>query len=122
MVQRKGAQMRNFLADLNVEQRGAVTHGIKNSGDHRPLLVIAGAGTGKTKTLSYRVAYLILSSINPARILLLVFGRLAAPEMIGRAENIVESAAAHRDRKLRWSGTFHSIGAQLLRRYGRKGI
>ena len=67
----------------------------------------------------FRVAYLILKGVNPNRILLLVFGRLAASEMIGRAKNLVASVTGHRDLQLPWSGTFHSVGAQLLRRYAR---
>ena len=73
--------------DLNPPQRRAVTHGFDpKEPDHRALLVIAGAGSGKTRTLVFRVAYLILKGVDPNRILLLVFGRLAANEMIGRAK------------------------------------
>jgi DNA helicase-2/ATP-dependent DNA helicase PcrA len=112
--------MKQFLADLNKPQRRAVTHGLRSKkSDHRPLLVIAGAGSGKTKTLSCRVAYLIINGVDSAKILLLAFGRLAANEMIGRAKRIIAGVTGGQDLKLPWSGTFHSIGAQLIRRYAR---
>lgn len=73
-----------WLEELNPEQRAAVmTHG------DGPLLVVAGAGTGKTKTLAYRVAYLISQGVAPERILLLAFTRHAAQEMLRRASSIV---------------------------------
>src|SRR3954468_12569763 len=113
--------MKPFLAELNSRQRDAVTHGLNSRrGDDRPLLVIAGAGSGKTKTLSCREAHLIINGVRPDKILLLVFGRLAANEMIGRANAIVSSATGRPDLHLPWSGTFHSVGAQLLRRYARQ--
>lgn len=97
----------SFLATLNANQRAAAEHG---SG---PLLVIAGAGTGKTKTLAARVATLIQSGVIPGRILLLTFTRRAAGEMIRRAGQVVgESAAAGV-----WGGTFHAIAHRLLRMY-----
>jgi DNA helicase II / ATP-dependent DNA helicase PcrA len=112
--------MEQFLTDLNEPQRRAVIHGLSSKkSDHRPLLVIAGAGSGKTKTLSCRVAYLIINGVEPAKILLLAFGRLAANEMIGRAKRIIAAVTGRQDLKLPWSGTFHSVGAQLLRRYAR---
>jgi DNA helicase-2/ATP-dependent DNA helicase PcrA len=95
----------SFLAALNADQRAAAEHG---SG---PLLVIAGAGTGKTKTLAARVAALIRGGVIPGRILLLTFTRRAASEMIRRAGLVVgESTAAGV-----WSGTFHAIAHRLLR-------
>jgi DNA helicase-2/ATP-dependent DNA helicase PcrA len=96
-----------WLDELNPQQRQAVTHG------KGPLLVIAGAGTGKTKTLAYRVAYLISQGTDPSRILLLTFTRRAAQEMLRRAESIVArgtSTAGHV-----WGGTFHSAANRLLR-------
>jgi DNA helicase II / ATP-dependent DNA helicase PcrA len=112
--------MEQFLTDLNEPQRRAVIHGLSSKkSDHRPLLVVAGAGSGKTKTLSCRVAYLIINGAEPAKILLLAFGRLAANEMIGRAKRIIAAVTGRQDLKLPWSGTFHSVGAQLLRRYAR---
>jgi DNA helicase-2/ATP-dependent DNA helicase PcrA len=89
-----------------------------------PLLVIAGAGTGKTSTLAHRVAHLVLEGVDPARILLLTFTRRASLEMISRAERIVgeclrgrRSAGEMPAVRLPWSGTFHSIGNRLLRQY-----
>ena len=104
----------SWLASLNPEQRRAVEH------DARPLLIIAGAGSGKTNTLAHRVAQLIVRGADPRRILLLTFSRRAAAEMTRRVERI--AARATQDRAglaggLAWSGTFHAIGARLLREY-----
>jgi DNA helicase II / ATP-dependent DNA helicase PcrA len=113
-----------FLASLNSDQRRAAEFGI--SGSHGevaagPLLVIAGAGSGKTTTLASRVANLIVRGTHPDRILLLTFSRRAAAEMTGRVRRIVELARDGGDAKasarIRWSGTFHAIGARLLRIY-----
>ncbi len=83
-----------------------------------PLLILAGAGTGKTNTLAHRVAHLLLAGAAPERVLLLTFSRRAALEMTRRAQRIVaESAAAL---KLPWSGTFHSIANRLIRRHARR--
>jgi DNA helicase-2/ATP-dependent DNA helicase PcrA len=79
-----------YLDKLNTEQRQAVEYGI-DGGDaiaRTPLLVIAGAGTGKTNTLAHRVVHLIVNGIDPRRILLMTFSRRAANEMIRRAERI----------------------------------
>jgi DNA helicase-2/ATP-dependent DNA helicase PcrA len=113
-----------LLEGLNPAQRSAVTYGIGAKGNAvRPLLIAAGAGTGKTKTLAHRVARLILGGADPRRLLLLTFTRRAALEMTRRAQQIL--AASPRGRAvgsaeaalLPWSGTFHSIGNRLLRRY-----
>ncbi|HSV14498.1 MAG TPA: ATP-dependent helicase, partial [Tepidisphaeraceae bacterium] len=106
------------LSNLNDQQRAAATHG------DGPLLIIAGAGTGKTNTLAHRVAHLIAIGVNPARILLLTFTRRAASEMTKRVESIVArsatqdfgelSRAASQLQRL-WGGTFHSIANRLLR-------
>jgi DNA helicase-2/ATP-dependent DNA helicase PcrA len=93
---------------LNAEQRRVVEHG------DGPLLVIAGAGTGKTKTLAARVADLIDRGVRPERILLLTFSRRAAAEMLRRAGQVTDPAAARRV----WGGTFHAIGHRLLRVHG----
>src|SRR5262245_28517357 len=91
-----------------------------------PLLIVAGAGTGKTNTLAHRVAHLIVNGVQADRILLLTFTRRAAQEMQHRAERIVTEtlrstarpAAVHLNAaRLLWSGTFHSIGNRLLREY-----
>ncbi len=110
------------LDDLNAAQRAAATFGIPDSGPFKAapaLLVIAGAGTGKTKTLAYRVAHLILKGAHPGRILLLTFGRRMAAEMTRRVEHLCAQAlqgrASHPARSIEWSGTFHAIGATLLR-------
>src|SRR5216110_2632440 len=82
-----------FLAQLNVEQRLAVEHGTgPKSPDDGPLLVIAGAGSGKTNTLAYRVAHLVLKGVDPQRILLLTFSRRAAEEMVRRAGHVLSQA------------------------------
>ncbi|MGB5448395.1 MAG: ATP-dependent helicase, partial [Woeseiaceae bacterium] len=90
-----------------------------------PLLVIAGAGTGKTMTLAHRVAHLLISGVSPERVLLLTFTRRAADEMTRRVESIVRASAPGNDAPplpsggLPWSGTFHSVANRLLRRYAR---
>ena len=72
----------SYLETLNPEQRRAVEHGVTADGHvGAPLLVIAGAGSGKTNTLAHRVAHLIVSGADPRRILLMTFSRRAAPEM-----------------------------------------
>ncbi|MER9189547.1 ATP-dependent helicase [Mesorhizobium australicum] len=108
-----------YLARLNDAQRQAVEHGDgKIAG---PLLVIAGAGSGKTNTLAHRVAHLIVKGADPRRILLMTFSRRAASEMARRVERIAgevlgRDAAVITD-ALTWAGTFHGIGARLLRDY-----
>jgi DNA helicase-2/ATP-dependent DNA helicase PcrA len=118
------ARNEHYLADLNTAQRRAAGFGDSRAGggvDAGPLLVIAGAGTGKTMTLAHRVAHLIIEGVDPGKILLLTFTRRAAQEMTRRVESIVgkaldkEGAAAAG--RLSWSGTFHSIGNRMLRRY-----
>lgn len=106
------------LSHLNPEQRAAVEHGGTPGG---PLLVIAGAGSGKTNVLAHRVAQLVARGADPGAILLLTFSRRAADEMVRRVERILRQASAgHPQRagaKLAWAGTFHSVGARLLRDY-----
>jgi DNA helicase-2/ATP-dependent DNA helicase PcrA len=109
---------------LNPQQRLAASHGARDAqGRFRagPLLVIAGAGTGKTATLAHRVAHLVLQGVDPLRILLLTFSRRAAQEMVRRAESIVSAQMAAQGRRgawrLPWAGTFHAIGARLLREH-----
>ncbi len=115
-------------ASLNREQRAAVEHDIgAREGGSRPLLVIAGAGSGKTNTLAHRVARLIQSGADPQRILLLTFSRRAASEMTHRAGSVLHRVLGLRGNQaptsLPWAGTFHSIGARLLREYaGRIGL
>src|SRR3954452_686978 len=112
-----------YLETLNSEQRRAVEHGVRerDSKPGVPLLVIAGAGSGKTNTLAHRVAHLIVNGADPRCILLLTFSRRAAAEMGRRVSRIVTmipgSNAALANAALTWSGTFHSIGARLLREH-----
>ncbi len=96
-----------LTASLNPDQARAVTFG------DAPLLVIAGAGTGKTRTLIHRVAALIERGVAPERVLLLTFTRRAAAEMLSRAERLVGSAGVRVH-----GGTFHSVGHRLLRQFG----
>ena len=105
------------LSELNREQRQAVEHDIGvTEGDRRPLLVIAGAGSGKTKTLAHRVAHLIVNGADPRRVLLLTFSRRAAAELARRVQGISAQASARPvTDALTWAGTFHGIGARLLR-------
>ncbi|WP_321898772.1 ATP-dependent helicase [Paraburkholderia heleia] len=114
-----------WLAKLNDAQREAVEHGgeagyAPGSALPGPLLVIAGAGSGKTNTLAHRVAHLIAGGADPHRILLLTFSRRAAQEMTRRVARIAASApgaAAALAQGLTWAGTFHGVGARLLREY-----
>jgi DNA helicase II / ATP-dependent DNA helicase PcrA len=110
-----------YLESLNPEQRRAVEHGTTGGGPFAPLLVIAGAGSGKTNTLAHRVAHLIVGGADPRRILLMTFSRRAAAEMTARVERIArkvlgDNAGVMTD-ALAWAGTFHGIGARLLRDY-----
>ncbi|PND19472.1 ATP-dependent DNA helicase [Ensifer sp. MMN_5] len=112
-----------YLEKLNERQRCAVEYGI-GAGEGTqagPLLIIAGAGSGKTNTLAHRVAHLIVNGADPRRILLMTFSRRAAAEMsrrVGRicAQVLGPSSATTTD-ALSWAGTFHGIGARLLRIY-----
>jgi DNA helicase-2/ATP-dependent DNA helicase PcrA len=102
------------LDGLNAAQRAAVEHG------DGPLLVIAGAGSGKTRTLAHRVAHLLVSGADPRRIMLLTFTRRAAAEMTRRASGIAARRLRERGRpavRLEWAGTFHAIANRLLREH-----
>ena len=105
-----------YLDKLNDQQRRAVEHP-----SDAPLLVIAGAGSGKTATLAHRVAHLVVNGADPRRILLMTFSRRASSEMIRRVQQIARAAlgdkAAVLADALAWAGTFHGIGARLLRDY-----
>ena len=98
--------MVNYKADLNEEQYNVVTAG------GGPILVIAGAGSGKTRTVTYRVARLIELGVAPARILLVSFTNRAAREMLRRVEGLMQA-----DVRRVWGGTFHSIANRILRRH-----
>ncbi|MFN2398406.1 MAG: ATP-dependent helicase [Gemmatimonadaceae bacterium] len=104
------SERRDFASELNVEQHAAATFG------DGPLLIVAGAGTGKTRTLVYRVAHLVERGVRPARILLLTFTRRAAQEMLSRAERLAGSATSRVH-----GGTFHATANRLLRAYGEGG-
>ncbi|HEV8185075.1 MAG TPA: UvrD-helicase domain-containing protein, partial [Chthoniobacterales bacterium] len=97
----------DYAAELNEQQLAAVT------ASPGPLLVIAGAGSGKTRTLIYRVAYLLENGIDPRNILLLTFTNKAARQMLDRVANLLPVDASGL-----WGGTFHSIGNRMLRRHG----
>lgn len=118
---RQEERLAAVLAELNEAQRAAVEHGAgEASPDPRPLLVIAGAGSGKTSTLAHRVAHLIAHGTDPQRILLLTFSRRAAQEMERRAGQVLAKVLGLRSEappSLPWAGTFHGIGARLLREY-----
>ncbi len=135
-----------YMAALNNAQRKAVTFGETRGADQSvtfidkvggkgaekgidagPLLIIAGAGTGKTNTLAHRVAYLAMNGVDPGRILMLTFSRRAAQEMRRRARDIVKQALNEPlgglnqvlAQRLSWAGTFHSMANRLLRHYAR---
>ena len=116
----------DYLASLNPAQRQAAAYGQPDAAcgfRSGPLLVIAGAGTGKTMTLAHRVAHLVIQGVSPNRILLLTFTRRAAEEMTRRVEAIVRQALRGAGEPpamasvLCWSGTFHSVANRMLRRY-----
>ena len=113
------AAVAHYLDSLNPEQRRAVEHGVGASGADiaGPLLIIAGAGSGKTSTLAHRVAHLIVNGADPGRMALLTFSRRAAAEMERRVGRIVAHAlgGALARNPIAWSGTFHAVGARLLR-------
>lgn len=122
VMEQTDSEIPEFLRSLNPQQYKAVVHG------ETPLLIIAGAGTGKTTTLAHRVAWQIISGIDPARMLLLTFTRRAAAEMLKRVESILlqldagqlpDPRVAERSflRQIR-GGTFHAVATQLLRRFG----
>ncbi len=116
-----------YLSGLNEAQREAATYGAGSHEVSGPLLVIAGAGSGKTNTLAHRVAHLLAEGADPDRILLLTFSRRAADEMTRRVQRIASQVSPRHARLVSagfaWSGTFHSIGARLLREYaGRIGL
>src|SRR5437867_2694825 len=96
-----------YAAELNEQQLAAVT------APPGPQLIIAGAGSGKTRTLTYRVAYLLENGIDPRNILLLTFTNKAARQMLDRVANLLPVDAGGI-----WGGTFHSIGNRMLRRHG----
>lgn len=106
-----------YLDKLNPNQRAAVMHGVGGADIPPPLLVIAGAGSGKTSTLAHRVAHLLVNGADPRRILLMTFSRRAATELTRRVERITTQAMGTgcAAEALTWAGTFHAIGARLLR-------
>src|SRR5437867_3959389 len=97
----------DYAAELNGQQLAAVT------AQPGPQLIIAGAGSGKTRTLTYRVAYLLENGIDPRNILLLTFTNKAARQMLDRVANLLPVDASGL-----WGGTFHSVGNRILRRHG----
>src|SRR5439155_20525337 len=117
------AAAQDYLDALNAGQRRAVEHGCDAS-DGRALLIIAGAGSGKTNTLAYRVGHLVCRGADPRRILLLTFSRRAAAEMERRAGQILHRVlgvpSAAQSAALPWSGTFHAVGARLLREFAKR--
>src|SRR5213083_754659 len=96
----------DYARELNPQQHAAVT------APPGPSLVLAGAGAGKTRTLIYRVAYLLEQGIPADRILLLTFTNKAAKEMMRRVADLLGNDLADL-----WGGTFHSIGNRILRRH-----
>ena len=107
-----------MLAELNAEQRAAAQHPPQAG----PLLVVAGAGTGKTLTLAARLAWLVQQGADPQRVLLITFSRRAALELARRAGLLLHQALALPPSaplpRLPWCGTFHGVAARLLREHG----
>src|SRR5213082_152099 len=95
----------DLLSDLTLAQREAATH------MEGPRLILAGAGSGKTRVITRRVAYLLQMGVRPSNILAITFTNKAAGEMRGRVEQLVPGNRV-------WVSTFHSLGARLLRQYG----
>jgi len=112
-----------YLDGLNDQQRQAVEHGIaeRDTTPGPPLLVIAGAGSGKTNTLAHRVAHLLVNGADPRRILMMTFSRRAASEMTRRVERIGRKVMGDKAQALTdalvWAGTFHGVGARILREH-----
>jgi DNA helicase-2/ATP-dependent DNA helicase PcrA len=124
------AKQTNAFDALNPQQRRAATFGtpVKDKGvTAGPLLILAGAGTGKTNALAHRAAHLVVSGVDPARVLMLTFTRRAAQEMIRRTQSIVTAVLEERGKgggrsvqsRLLWSGTFHSVGNRILRLFAK---
>jgi len=114
-----------YLEGLNPEQRRAVEHGVTSRDTvGSPLLIIAGAGSGKTNTLAHRVAHLIANGADPRRVLLMTFSRRAAQEMTRRVGRIARKVLGENSSvlidALVWAGTFHGIGARLLREHAER--
>jgi DNA helicase-2/ATP-dependent DNA helicase PcrA len=120
----------NAFDALNPGQRRAATFGtpVPEKGvSAGPLLILAGAGTGKTNTLAHRTAHLVLNGTDPSRIMMLTFTRRAAQEMIKRAQTVVAEVLSDRGKggdrsvvsRLTWGGTFHSVGSRILRLYAK---
>src|SRR5713226_2738578 len=99
----------DYAAELNEQQLAAVM------APPGPVLVIAGAGSGKTRTLTYRVAYLLENGVLPQNVLLLTFTNKAAREMLDRVANLLPH-----DITGLWGGTFHSVGNRILRQYSQE--
>jgi DNA helicase II / ATP-dependent DNA helicase PcrA len=116
---------------LNPQQRRAATFGtpVKDKGvTAGPLLILAGAGTGKTNTLAHRAAHLVLNGVDPSRMLMLTFTRRAAQDMIRRTQSVVSAVLADRGKlgdrsvltRMLWVGTFHSVGNRILRLFAKQ--
>lgn len=117
---------------LNPSQRRAATFGTVAIAPDKgilagPLLILAGAGTGKTNTLAHRTAHLVLNGVDPSRIMMLTFTRRAAQEMVRRTQMIVAEVLTERGKvgdrsvisRLVWAGTFHSVGNRILRSFAK---
>ena len=110
--------------ELNKEQLAAVQYGLQDASGKfksKPLLIIAGAGTGKTNTLAHRAAHLILNKVDPERILLMTFSRRSAKELVKRTKQIVHGKQKEKHKtkvNIPWMGTFHSVANRLLRYHG----
>ena len=108
LTSRTAAGQIDFAADLNEEQLAVAT------APGGPMLVIAGAGSGKTRALTYRLAWLVNNGVDPSRIMLVTFTNRAAREMLSRVEVLVKQ----KTRDI-WGGTFHHIANRILRRHGK---
>jgi DNA helicase-2/ATP-dependent DNA helicase PcrA len=108
LTSRTAAGQIDFAADLNEEQLAVAT------APAGPMLVVAGAGSGKTRALTYRLAWLVNNGVDPSRIMLVTFTNRAAREMLSRVEVLVKQ----KTRDI-WGGTFHHIANRILRRHGK---
>ncbi len=104
--------MIDYKKELNEEQLRVVLHG------DGPCLVLAGAGSGKTRTITYRVAYLLEKGVNPNNILLVTFTNKAAKEMIHRVQTLMHDVETQQRAALSWAGTFHHVAYRILILYG----
>src|SRR4051794_35325730 len=114
-----GQRIPRVLKKLNREQQEAATYGIRKgvAKQHRPLLIVAGAGTGKTETTAMRLGYLVSCGADPNRIIAVSFTQRASRELVERAQKAINDAKSGAKVQLPYAGTFHSVALRFLREF-----